>query len=82
MSIEGLPILGEVEGYSCFFQDTETSARLMNTGVICSTPDASDLPSIGDGDGEYRYVLSVQIGYTIRKIAAKRTATLDSSRRL
>uniref|UniRef100_A0A7N5ZZ44 Plexin-B1 n=1 Tax=Anabas testudineus TaxID=64144 RepID=A0A7N5ZZ44_ANATE len=52
VSVEGLPSLGEGEAYSCFFHDTETLASLTNTGVTCSTPDASSLPPIGHGDGE------------------------------
>lgn len=52
VSVEGLPSLGEGEAYSCFFQDTETPASLTNTGVTCSTPDATGLPPIGHGDGE------------------------------
>nr|XP_046252940.1 plexin-B1 isoform X1 [Scatophagus argus] len=50
VSVKGLPSLGKGEAYSCFFQDTETPASLTNTGVICSTPDASTLPPIGYGD--------------------------------
>uniref|UniRef100_A0A8P4G9A7 Plexin b1a n=1 Tax=Dicentrarchus labrax TaxID=13489 RepID=A0A8P4G9A7_DICLA len=52
VSVEGLPSLGKGEAYSCFFQDTESPASLTNTGVTCSTPDASSLPPIGHGDGE------------------------------
>ncbi|XP_047227195.1 plexin-B1-like [Girardinichthys multiradiatus] len=50
LSVEGLPSLQQDEAYSCFFQDTETPALLTTTGVICSTPDASNLPPIGLGD--------------------------------
>lgn len=53
VSVEGLPRLGEGEFYSCFFQDTETPASTTNNGVTCSTPDASSLPPISHGDGEY-----------------------------
>lgn len=52
VSVEGLPSLGKGEAYSCFFQDTETPASLTDTGVLCSTPDASSLPPISHGDGE------------------------------
>ncbi|TKS77065.1 Plexin-B1 Semaphorin receptor SEP [Collichthys lucidus] len=51
VSVEGLPSLGKGEAYSCFFQDTETPASLTDTGVLCSTPDASSLPPISHGDG-------------------------------
>uniref|UniRef100_A0A3P9N0H8 Plexin-B1 n=1 Tax=Poecilia reticulata TaxID=8081 RepID=A0A3P9N0H8_POERE len=50
LSVEGLPGLQQDEAYSCFFQDTESPALLTTTGVICSTPDASNLPPIGLGD--------------------------------
>ncbi|TMS15734.1 Plexin-B1, partial [Larimichthys crocea] len=50
VSVEGLPSLGKGEAYSCFFQDTETPASLTDTGVLCSTPDASSLPPISHGD--------------------------------
>ncbi|XP_015254208.1 PREDICTED: plexin-B1-like isoform X2 [Cyprinodon variegatus] len=50
LSVEGLPSLQQDEAYSCFFQDTETPALLTTTGVICSTPDASSLPPISQGD--------------------------------
>ncbi|XP_023195423.1 plexin-B1-like isoform X2 [Xiphophorus maculatus] len=50
LSVEGLPSLQQDEAYSCFFQDTESPALLTTTGVICSTPGASNLPPIGLGD--------------------------------
>ncbi|XP_036008050.1 plexin-B1 isoform X3 [Fundulus heteroclitus] len=50
LSVEGVPSLRQDEAYSCFFQDTETPALLTTTGVICSTPDASNLPLIAPGD--------------------------------
>ncbi|XP_034551855.1 plexin-B1 isoform X2 [Notolabrus celidotus] len=60
VSVEGLPSLGKGEAYSCFFQDTETPAALTNTGVICSTPDASSLPPIGQGDEFVMVTLSLR----------------------
>ncbi|XP_014888296.1 plexin-B1-like isoform X1 [Poecilia latipinna] len=50
LSVEGLPGLQQDEAYSCFFQDTESPALLTTTGVICSTPDATNLTPIGLGD--------------------------------
>lgn len=52
VSVDGLPSLKQGEAYSCFFQDTETPALPISSGVICSTPDASSLPPIAPGDGE------------------------------
>ncbi|KAM7410855.1 hypothetical protein PAMA_021018 [Pampus argenteus] len=60
VSVEGLPSLGEAEAYSCFFQDTETPASITNTGVICSTPDATSLPPIGHGDEFVMVILSLR----------------------
>ncbi|XP_071755490.2 plexin-B1 [Centroberyx gerrardi] len=60
VSVAGLPSLGEAEAYSCFFQDTETPASLTNTGVTCSTPDASSLPPIGQGDDFVMVTLSLR----------------------
>uniref|UniRef100_UPI0037E7C6FE plexin-B1-like n=1 Tax=Semicossyphus pulcher TaxID=241346 RepID=UPI0037E7C6FE len=60
VSVEGLPSLGKGEAYSCFFQDTETPASLTNTGVICSTPDASRLPPISHGDEFVMVTLSLR----------------------
>uniref|UniRef100_A0A7N8XPQ6 Plexin b1a n=1 Tax=Mastacembelus armatus TaxID=205130 RepID=A0A7N8XPQ6_9TELE len=58
VSVDGLPSLGEGEAYSCFFEDTETPASVSNNGVTCTTPDASSLPPIGHGDGEYLRIWS------------------------
>ncbi|XP_040903778.1 plexin-B1 [Toxotes jaculatrix] len=60
VSVEGLPSLGGGEFYSCFFQDTETPASLTNTGVTCSTPDASSLPPISHGDEFVMVTLSLR----------------------
>ncbi|KAG7239856.1 hypothetical protein INR49_030589 [Caranx melampygus] len=60
VSVDGLPSLGDGEFYSCFFQDTETPASLTNTGVTCSTPDASSLPPIGHGDEFVMVTLSLR----------------------
>lgn len=51
VSVEGLPSLSKEEAYSCFFHDTESSAVLTNTGVVCSTPNPDSLPPISYGDG-------------------------------
>ncbi|XP_031142493.1 plexin-B1-like [Sander lucioperca] len=60
VSVEGLPSLRKGEAYSCFFQDTEAPASLTNTGVICSTPDASSLPPISHGDEFVMVTLSLR----------------------
>ncbi|XP_047445791.1 plexin-B1 isoform X2 [Mugil cephalus] len=60
VSVEGLPSLKPGEAYSCFFQDTETPALLTTSGVICSTPDASNLPPIGHGDEFVMVTLSLR----------------------
>uniref|UniRef100_A0A673CND3 Plexin b1a n=1 Tax=Sphaeramia orbicularis TaxID=375764 RepID=A0A673CND3_9TELE len=60
VSVEGLPTLSQSEAYSCFFQDTESPASLTNTGIECSTPDASSLPPIGHGDEFVMVTLSLR----------------------
>ncbi|CAJ1055264.1 plexin-B1 isoform X2 [Xyrichtys novacula] len=60
VSVEGLPSLGKGEAYSCFFQDTETPAFLTNTGVVCSTPVASRVPPISQGDEFVMVTLSLR----------------------
>ncbi|KAM9343212.1 plexin-B1 [Pholidichthys leucotaenia] len=60
VSVVGLPSLQEGESYSCFFQDTETPALLTTAGVICSTPDASNLPPISHGDDFVMVTLSLR----------------------
>ncbi|XP_077399598.1 plexin-B1-like isoform X2 [Vanacampus margaritifer] len=60
VSVEGLPSLGEGEAYSCFFHDTKTHALFTNAGVVCPTPDASNLPPIGHGDEFVMVILSLR----------------------
>ncbi|XP_049609928.1 plexin-B1 isoform X2 [Syngnathus scovelli] len=60
VSVERLPSLGEGKAYSCFFHDTETPALFTNTGVVCPTPDASNLPAIGHGDEFVMVILSLR----------------------
>ncbi|XP_037135114.1 plexin-B1 isoform X2 [Syngnathus acus] len=60
VSVERLPGLGEGEAYSCFFHDTETPALFTNTGVVCPTPDPSNLPAIGHGDEFVMVILSLR----------------------
>ncbi|XP_011475020.2 plexin-B1 isoform X1 [Oryzias latipes] len=60
VSVDGLPSLKQGEAYSCFFQDTETPALPISSGVICSTPDASSLPPIAPGDDFVMVTLSLR----------------------
>uniref|UniRef100_A0A8C8H4Q8 Plexin-B1 n=1 Tax=Oncorhynchus tshawytscha TaxID=74940 RepID=A0A8C8H4Q8_ONCTS len=48
------------EAYSCFYQDVERLATVTDTGVICSTPDASRLPPIGQGEDSVTIPLSLR----------------------
>ncbi|XP_054904456.1 plexin-B1-like isoform X2 [Poeciliopsis prolifica] len=69
LSVEGLPSLQQDEAYSCFFQDTESPGLLTTTGVICSTPGASNLPPIGLGDEFVTVTLALRfINVTVAEI--------------
>uniref|UniRef100_A0A8C8M2F4 Plexin-B1 n=1 Tax=Oncorhynchus tshawytscha TaxID=74940 RepID=A0A8C8M2F4_ONCTS len=60
VSVKGLPSLVQGEAYSCFYQDVERLATVTDTGVICSTPDASRLPPIGQGEDSVTIPLSLR----------------------
>uniref|UniRef100_A0A8C7VRA6 Plexin-B1 n=1 Tax=Oncorhynchus mykiss TaxID=8022 RepID=A0A8C7VRA6_ONCMY len=59
-TLKGLPSLVQGEAYSCFYQDVERLATVTDTGVICSTPDASRLPPIGQGEDSVTIPLSLR----------------------
>ncbi|CAB1330212.1 unnamed protein product [Coregonus sp. 'balchen'] len=60
VSVKGLPSLVEGEAYKCFYQDVESPATVTDTGVTCSTPDASRLPLIGQGEDSVTVPLSLR----------------------
>uniref|UniRef100_A0A3P8ZZD4 Plexin-B1 n=1 Tax=Esox lucius TaxID=8010 RepID=A0A3P8ZZD4_ESOLU len=60
VSVKGLPSLVEGEAYSCFYQDVESPATVTDTGLTCSTPDASSLPAIGQGEDSVSVPLSLR----------------------
>ncbi|XP_055786870.1 plexin-B1-like isoform X2 [Salvelinus fontinalis] len=60
VSVKGLPSLVQGEAYSCFYQDVERLATVTDTGVTCSTPDASRLPPIGQGEDSVTIPLSLR----------------------
>ncbi|XP_055747345.1 plexin-B1-like isoform X2 [Salvelinus fontinalis] len=60
VSVKGLPSLVEGEAYKCFYQDVESPANVTDTGVTCSTPDASRLPLIGQGEDFVTVPLSLR----------------------
>ncbi|XP_071203293.1 plexin-B1-like isoform X4 [Salvelinus alpinus] len=60
VSVKGLPSLVQGEEYSCFYQDVERLATVTDTGVTCSTPDASRLPPIGQGEDSVTIPLSLR----------------------
>uniref|UniRef100_A0A4W5N545 Plexin-B1 n=1 Tax=Hucho hucho TaxID=62062 RepID=A0A4W5N545_9TELE len=60
VSVKGLPSLVEGEAYKCFYQDVESPANVTDTGVTCSTPDASRLPLIGQGEDSITVPLSLR----------------------
>uniref|UniRef100_A0A673ZNP0 Plexin-B1 n=1 Tax=Salmo trutta TaxID=8032 RepID=A0A673ZNP0_SALTR len=60
VSVKGLPSLVEGKAYKCFYQDVESPANVTDTGVTCSTPDASRLPLIGQGEDSVTVPLSLR----------------------
>ncbi|XP_030623634.1 plexin-B1 [Chanos chanos] len=60
LEVPGLPILYEGEAYSCFFQDTESSAIVQGSKVTCSTPEAQKLPPVPQGKDSVSVVLSLR----------------------
>uniref|UniRef100_A0A8C1MBJ4 Plexin-B1 n=1 Tax=Cyprinus carpio TaxID=7962 RepID=A0A8C1MBJ4_CYPCA len=50
VGVPGLPSLSEGDMYSCFFEDTETSALVQGTTVTCATPEAHRLPPLPQGE--------------------------------
>uniref|UniRef100_A0A8C9THH0 Plexin-B1 n=1 Tax=Scleropages formosus TaxID=113540 RepID=A0A8C9THH0_SCLFO len=52
LSVPGLPSLAEEEEYSCFFQGYESPATVTEAGITCSSPEASQVPSIPTGKGK------------------------------
>uniref|UniRef100_A0A8C7DCK4 Plexin-B1 n=1 Tax=Oncorhynchus kisutch TaxID=8019 RepID=A0A8C7DCK4_ONCKI len=60
VSVKGLPSLVLGEAYSCFYQDVERLATVTDNGVICSTPDASRLPPIVQGEDSVTIPLSLR----------------------
>uniref|UniRef100_A0A8C1U2L7 Plexin-B1 n=1 Tax=Cyprinus carpio TaxID=7962 RepID=A0A8C1U2L7_CYPCA len=57
VGVPGLPSLSEGDMYSCFFEDTETSALVQGTTVTCATPEAHRLPPLPQGEGEKTHML-------------------------
>ncbi|KAJ8017133.1 hypothetical protein DPEC_G00014590 [Dallia pectoralis] len=60
VSVKGLPSLVEGGAYSCFFQDVESPATVTDSGVTCSTPDASRLPAIGQEEDSVSVLLTLR----------------------
>ncbi|XP_047203292.1 plexin-B1 isoform X2 [Girardinichthys multiradiatus] len=62
LSIPGLPMLEKGESYSCFFQDSHSSATITETGVTCQSPDSSRIPMVTPGQDFVTLTLSVRFG--------------------
>ncbi|KAM9444937.1 plexin-B1 [Clarias gariepinus] len=59
-SIPGLPSLSEVEGYSCFFEETESAVIVQETNVTCLTPPAHMVPRVPHGQDSVSISLSLR----------------------
>uniref|UniRef100_A0A8C2HLT6 Plexin b1a n=1 Tax=Cyprinus carpio TaxID=7962 RepID=A0A8C2HLT6_CYPCA len=60
VGVPGLPSLSEGDMYSCFFEDTETSALVQGTTVTCATPEAHRLPPLPQGEDSVSVTLSLR----------------------
>uniref|UniRef100_A0A8C9RR81 Plexin-B1 n=1 Tax=Scleropages formosus TaxID=113540 RepID=A0A8C9RR81_SCLFO len=60
LSVPGLPSLAEEEEYSCFFQGYESPATVTEAGITCSSPEASQVPSIPTGKDSTTVILSLR----------------------
>uniref|UniRef100_A0A671KUV9 Plexin-B1-like n=1 Tax=Sinocyclocheilus anshuiensis TaxID=1608454 RepID=A0A671KUV9_9TELE len=60
VGVPGLPSLSEGDMYSCFFEDTETTASVQSTTVTCATREAHRLPPVPQGEDCVSVTLSLR----------------------
>ncbi|KYO26306.1 plexin-D1 [Alligator mississippiensis] len=49
LTIPDLPSLREEQSYSCYFEDYESPAALIESGIVCPSPDPSQAPTLQTG---------------------------------
>uniref|UniRef100_A0A7M4FID7 Plexin-B1 n=1 Tax=Crocodylus porosus TaxID=8502 RepID=A0A7M4FID7_CROPO len=49
LTIPDLPSLHKEESYSCYFEDYESPATLIESGIVCPSPDPSQAPTLQTG---------------------------------
>lgn len=52
LTIPDLPSLREEQSYSCYFEDYESPAALIESGIVCPSPDPSQAPTLQTGTGQ------------------------------
>ncbi|KAL7864572.1 hypothetical protein AOLI_G00159920 [Acnodon oligacanthus] len=60
LEVPGLPSLSDGEEYSCFFQETQSTATVNATTVTCSTPPAHRIPTMPHGQDSLTVTLSLR----------------------
>ncbi|XP_036447631.1 plexin-B1 [Colossoma macropomum] len=60
LEVPGLPSLSDGEEYSCFFQETQSTATVNATTVTCSTPPAHKVPTVPRGQDSLTVTLSLR----------------------
>ncbi|XP_037397231.1 plexin-B1 isoform X3 [Pygocentrus nattereri] len=60
LEVPGLPSLSDGEEYSCFFQETQSTATVNATTVTCSTPPAHRIPTVPHGQDSLTVTLSLR----------------------
>ncbi|XP_056157329.1 plexin-B1 [Lampris incognitus] len=62
LSVPGLPELEEGESYSCFFEDSQSSATITEMGVTCRSPDTHKVPMVPPGQDFVTVTLGLRFG--------------------
>ncbi|XP_072307946.1 plexin-B1 [Eucyclogobius newberryi] len=60
--VPGLPVLESGESYTCFFQNSQSSATVGSTGVSCRSPHPRQVPAVSPGQDFVKVVLSLRFG--------------------
>ncbi|XP_019360442.1 PREDICTED: plexin-B1 isoform X1 [Gavialis gangeticus] len=64
LTILDLPSLREEESYSCYFEDYESPATLIESGIVCPSPDPSQAPTLQTGTDHITIKLVVRFHNT------------------
>ncbi|KAH0630347.1 hypothetical protein JD844_013288 [Phrynosoma platyrhinos] len=70
LTLSDLPALQDGESYSCFFEDYESPAVLMGSGIMCPSPDPSHAPILKTGTDH----ITIQLLVRFRSVFIASTA--------